>query len=153
MTTDESAYTASTHWQPRPVPAAPAAAISTSHGGLRRCGTGCMRLCPTSACQAVKMLSNAVHFLHMLRAGARGEGPYIEARVVTGSSTLLSFKFTDTQTFEPEKHGQACSGMPWRARQCAGTVTAGRKRPSSFVTSRQRAPPGRSRLGGSNNPQ
>ena len=98
----------------------------------------------------------------MLRAGPRGEGPH--ARAVTGSSTFKLLSFADTQTFEPEKHGQAASGFLWYALACPAVRRDGHRRRSTVTVHWQVRgrvgdaawlPPSQAlpRLGGSNNPK
>ena len=103
-----------------------------------------------------------------VRAGPRGEGPH--ARAVTGSSTFKLLSFTDTQTFEPEKHGQAASGFLGYALACLAVRRDGHRRWGGTVTVHWQVrrggpvgghhdaawlPPSRAlpRLGGSNNPK
>ena len=103
----------------------------------------------------------------MLRAGPRGKGPH--ARAVTGSSTFKLLSFTDTQTFEPEKHGQAASGFLGYALACPAVRQDGHRRRGTVTLHWQVPvrwpvgghhdaawlPPSRAlpRIGGSNNPK
>ena len=91
------------------------------------------------------------------------QGPS-ESRV-TGSSTF-KFSFTDTQTFEPEKHGQAASGFLWYALAGPAVRRDGHRRRGTVkvhwplqvrgpVGDAAWLPPSRALpwLGGSNNPK
>ena len=60
------------------------------------------------------------------------QGPS-ESRV-TGSSTFKLLSFTDTQTFEPEKHGQAASGFLGYALACLAVRRDGHRRWGGTVT-------------------